>query len=185
MSTLVALTYKDEEKGKAAFNAVADMQKQSLIELEDAALAVKNDKGKLKVTQTLEKQVTGASAVWGGFWGLLIGLLFGGPIFWLLFGAVLGGIFGRHTDVGIDNKFIKEVGESLDEHGAAMFLLVREATTDKVLEGLSQYGGNVYQTSLSNEDEAKLKAALGDDKVAAAADESVDLDADSSDASDS
>lgn len=176
MTTLIALTYESETNAKEAFQAIEDMQKQQLITLEDAALAVKNEKGKVKVKQTLEKQLTGASAAWGGFWGLLIGLIFGGPILWLLFGAVLGGIFGKATDVGIDNKFIKEVGDSLQPGGGALFLLVQEATTDKVLPEMAKFGGTVYQTSLSNEDEAKLKAALQDDKVAEAAKESIDVD---------
>lgn len=175
MSDLIVLTYDTADTGAAVMNELSRLQKAQLLELEDAAMAVKNEKGKVKVTQTLEKMQTGAIAAWGGFWGLLIGLIFGGPIFWLLFGAVLGGLLGKSTDLGIDNKFIKQVGDSLEPGGAAIFVLVVKATPGKVTDALKQYGGAVYQTSLSEEDEENLKKALGDEKVAAAAAESHDL----------
>jgi uncharacterized membrane protein len=123
----------------------------------------------------LENQVAGSSAVWGGFWGLLIGLIFLAPIFWGLFGALMGFIAGKAGDVGIDNKFIKEVGDSLEPGGAALFMLVVKATPDKVLEQMKKFGGDVYQTSLSNEDEEKLKQALGHEQVKDSADEMLEL----------
>ena len=175
MSELIVITYDKEQTGRDAFTELANLQKMQLLELEDAALAVKDDKGKVKVKQTLENQVSGSSAIWGGFWGLLIGLIFLAPIFWGLMGALLGYIFGKGTDIGIDNKFIKQVGDSLDPGGAALFMLVIKATPDKVLEQMQKFGGEVYQTSLSNEDEEKLKKALEHEDVKNAADETLDL----------
>jgi uncharacterized membrane protein len=175
MSTLVAIVYDKEQTGFDALSKLADLQKLQLITLADAAVATKDAKGKVKVKQTLENQVSGSAAIWGGFWGLLIGMLFLAPIFWGLFGALMGFILGKTGDVGIDNKFIKEVGDSLDPGESALFMLVVEATTDKVLDEMSQFGGQVYQTSLSKEDEEKLQKALEHEDVSAAADEMVDL----------
>lgn len=175
MSTLIAIVYVQEQTGFDALDELGQLQKLELIQLADAAVAVKDQKGKVKVKQTLENQVSGTSAIWGGFWGLLIGLLFLAPIFWGLLGALMGYIMGKAGDVGIDDKFIKQVGESLDPGESALFMLVVEATTDKVLDAMSKFGGEVYQTSLSKEDEEKLKKALEHDKVSDAADEMVDL----------
>jgi uncharacterized membrane protein len=175
MSDLIVITYDKEQTGRDALDELANLQKMQLLELEDAALAVKDDKGKVKVKQTLENQVAGSSAVWGGFWGLLIGLIFLAPIFWGLFGALMGYIAGKAGDVGIDDKFIKQVGDSLDPGGAALFMLVVKATPDKVLEQMKKFGGEVYQTSLSNEDEEKLKQALGHEQVKDSADEMLEL----------
>jgi uncharacterized membrane protein len=175
MSDLIAITYETEQAGRDAFSELSNLQKMKLLELEDAALAVKDQKGKVKVKQTLENQVAGTSAVWGGFWGLLIGLLFLAPIFWGLFGALMGYIAGKAGDVGIDNKFIKQVGDSLDPGGAALFMLVVKATPDKVLAEMQKFGGDVYQTSLSQEDEDKLKQALEHEQVKDAANEMVEL----------
>jgi uncharacterized membrane protein len=175
MSDLIAITYGDVASGRGAFEELDRLQKMEVLTLEDAALAIKDQKGKVKVKQTLENAHSGSAALWGGFWGLLIGLLFLAPIFWGLVGALLGGLMGKATDLGIDNKFIKEVGDSLDPGGSALFMLVVKATTDKVLPELQKYGGTVYQTSLSNEDEEKLKKALEHEQVSASADEMLEL----------
>lgn len=175
MSNLFAITYDDQATGQEAFAALGNMQKMQILELEDAALAYKNDKGKVKIKQTLEKQHTGAVTSWGFFWGFLIGLIFGGPLFWGLFTALLSALFGRGTDLGIDNKFIKEVADSLEPGGSALFMLVYKATPDKAMEELSKYGGHVVQTSLSKEDEEKLRKVLEHDNVQDAAGEHLDM----------
>lgn len=175
MSDLIVITYPDEQSGRGAFDALSEMQKTQIISLDDAAFAIKNEKGKVKVKQTLENQYTGAAAVWGGFWGLLIGLLFLGPIFMGVMGALLGALLGKSADLGIDNKFIKQVGDSLDPGGSALFMLVVKVTPDKALAELEKFGGKVFQTSLSSEDEAKLKTALEHDQVKAAVHETIEL----------
>jgi uncharacterized membrane protein len=175
LTELLVFTYDDEESGRGAFDALDGLVKQEVLTLADAALATKDQKGKVKIKQTLENAHTGSAALWGGFWGLLIGLLFLAPIFWGLVGALLGGILGKTTDIGIDNNFIKEVGESLEPGGAALFMLVAKATPDKVVLELEKYGGRVYQTSLSAEDEENLKKALEHDQVSASADEMLEL----------
>ncbi len=81
---------------------------------------------------------------------------------------------GWLVDLGIDNKFIKNVGDSLDPGQSALFILVVEATGDKVLPEMAKFGGTVYQTSLSNEDEATLKQALEHEDISKAAQASLD-----------
>ena len=175
MATLIVITYDQEQTGFDALNKLAELSKLQLITLADAAVAVKDPKGKVKVKQTLENQMSGSSAIWGGFWGLLIGLLFLAPIFWGLLGALMGYLLGKAGDVGIDNVFIKEVGDSLDPGQSALFMLIVEATQDKVMDAMSEFGGEVYQTSLTKDDEEKLKKALEHENVSAAADEMVEL----------
>ncbi len=181
MSTLIAITYDDEKTGLAAFDALGDMQKQQILELEDAAFATKDQNGKVKVTDTLEKQYTGMSTTWGFFWGFLIGLIFGGPLFWGLFTALFSRILAKRRDVGIDNDFMKEVSDKLQPGGSAIFILVVKATKDKVIAELQKYGGHVASTSLSEEDEAALKEALEHPEVKAGAEDHLDLDDASSD----
>ena len=182
MGTLIAITYDDEQSGREAFNALGELQKLQLIELEDAAFATKNQKGKVKVKQTLEKQHTGAVATFGFFWGFLIGLIFGGPIFWGLATALLGGLIAKGTDLGIDNDFMKEVSDSLEPGGSAIFAMVVKSTPDKVQAEMAKYGGHLAQTSLSEEDEQKLRQALEHDAVQAGAEDTLDLDDDAEEA---
>ena len=93
-------------------------------------------------------------------WGGLIGLIFLAPLLGMAVGAAAGGAAGALTDVGVDDKFMKNLGAQLASGGAAVVVLVRQSTPDKVLPRVSQYGGEVIQSSLDSETEAQLQAAL-------------------------
>ena len=64
------------------------------------------------------------------------------------------------ADYGINDDFIKEIGKSLERGKSAIFMLVRRVNTDKALPELAKFGGRILRTSLSNEQEARLKRAL-------------------------
>lgn len=134
------------------------LQNQYLLELEDAVYVTKNTKGKLKLHQSVN--LTAEGAVGGTFWGMLIGLLFFAPFAGALIGAGTGAIAGAASDYGIDDKFAKNLGKTMQNDSSAIFVLVRSATTDKVIPEISKYGGTVLKTSLSKESEAKLQKAL-------------------------
>ena len=93
-------------------------------------------------------------------WGTLIGLIFLMPLAGAALGAASGALGGWLTDVGVDDKFMKEVAESLQPGNATLFLLVRKLTTDKVLEDLKGVGGKVLRTSFDHTKEEALRAAL-------------------------
>jgi uncharacterized membrane protein len=114
--------------------------------------------GKVKLHQTLNP--LGAGAAGGALWGGLIGLIFLAPLLGAAIGAAAGAAGGAATDLGIEDNFMKELGQSLPEGGAALFALVRQVTPDKVLPRISQYGGKILQSSLSNESEQRLQEAL-------------------------
>ena len=158
MSTLVVIGYDDPFKAQEVRLTLAKMQKDYLIDLEDAVVAVKDEKGKVKLHQAVN--VTAAGAVSGGFWGSLIGLIFLNPLLGLAVGATAGAVSGALIDVGIDDKFMKELAGQMNPGTSALFILVRKATPDKVLEEIKGTGGHVLKTSLSHDDEAKLQAAL-------------------------
>lgn len=158
MSTLVVIGYDDPFKAQEVRLMFAKMQKDYLVDLEDAVVAVKDEKGKVKLHQAVN--LTAAGAVSGGFWGTLIGLIFLNPILGLAIGATAGAVSGTLSDVGIDDKFMKELAGQMNPNSSVLFILVRKATPDKVLEELKGTGGHVLKTSLSHDDEAKLKAAL-------------------------
>jgi uncharacterized membrane protein len=158
MSELVVFSFDTETGAKEMEDAILQMQKMQLIQLEDAAYVVRRQDGKAKVKQA--NNLVGAGAWGGAFWGMLIGLLFFAPWLGLAVGAITGAIAGKATDIGIDDKFIKQVGEEIEPGNSALFLLVISATWDKVEDELAKFDAKVYKTSLSKEDEAKLKAAF-------------------------
>ncbi|MCX5874168.1 MAG: DUF1269 domain-containing protein [Deltaproteobacteria bacterium] len=163
MSTLVVIGYEDKFKAEEVRLMLLKMQKDYLIDMEDAVVAVKDDTGKVKLHQMVN--MTAAGAISGGFWGSLIGLLFLNPILGLAVGATAGAVSGALTDLGIDDKFMKELASTLKNGSSVLFVLVRKATPDKVLEELEGTGGKIMKTSLSHNEEAKLQEALSDAKA--------------------
>jgi uncharacterized membrane protein len=170
MSNLVVLAFDNENDAFALRDKLIQLQKQHIIALEDAAVVVRKQDGKVKVKQVVG--LTGAGALGGAFWGMLIGLLFWAPWLGLAIGAVTGAIAGKFSDVGVDDKFIKEVGAKIEPGHSALFLLVKSATQDKVLEEVKDFKATIIQTSLSDEQEAHLREVFsghGDEEEEAAA----------------
>ena len=158
MSTLVVIGYDDPFKADEVRLTLMKMQKDYLIDLEDAVVAVKDMKGKLRLHQAVN--VTALGAVSGGFWGTLIGLVFLNPILGMAIGATAGAVSGALTDVGINDKFMKDVAQAIPPGSAALFLLINKMTLDKVLEDLQGIGGTVLRTSFDHEKEVALRNAL-------------------------
>ncbi len=158
MSDLFAIAYDDLFKAEEVRLTLAKLQKEHLIELEDAAVVIKDTEGKVKLKQAVN--LTAAGAASGGFWGLLIGTFFLVPLFGAAVGAASGAIGGALTDMGVDDNFMRELGETLQPGTSALFILVRKVTPDKVLDEVSKYGGKILRTSLSKDDEKQLQDVL-------------------------
>jgi uncharacterized membrane protein len=159
MSELIVFGFKTETGAEEMRDALGPLQKQQLITLDDAAVVVRKQDGKVKVKQAVS--LVGEGALGGAFWGMLIGLLFFMPWMGLAVGAISGALAGKFSDIGVDDSFIKEVGAAIEPGNSALFLLVREATPDKVLDELTNFEAEVIRTSLTKEKEAALKAAFG------------------------
>ena len=159
MSELIVLAFDNETGAQAALSTLSNLQKQELLRLSDAATVVRKADGKVKVKQAVG--LVGAGALGGAFWGMLIGLIFLVPWLGLAIGAISGAIAGKFSDIGIDDKFIKEVGATVEPGHSALFMLVEQMTDDRVLPELGKFHPTVLRTNLSTEDEAKLRAAFG------------------------
>ena len=158
MSDLVVIAFPTEAKAEEVRQKLLSMQKEYLLELGDAVVAVKDDKGNIKLNQMINTTATGA--VGGACWGALIGLIFLMPLAGAALGAASGAVSGALTDLGINDKFMKETAAAIQPGTAALFVLVRKVTADKVLEGLKGEGGTVLKTSLDHTKEVALQAAL-------------------------
>ncbi len=157
MSDLIAIVFPSEEKAEEVRNTIFGLAKDYLIEIGDAAIAVKGPHG-VKLNQMVNTTATGA--VGGSFWGLLIGVLFMNPLIGVAAGAASGALAGRLTDLGVNDKFMKGLAEDVAEGEAVLFVLVKKVTGDKVLERIDGVGGRILQTSLDNAKEEKLREAL-------------------------
>jgi uncharacterized membrane protein len=158
MSDLVVIVYETEAKAEEMRKKLFGLQKEYLIELGDAAIAVKQPDGNVKLNQLLN--TTAAGAAGGGLWGLLIGMIFLNPLLGVALGAASGAISGALSDYGVDDAFMKKLAESLKTGNAALFLQIKKMTGDKILHAIKGTGGTVLQTSLDDTKERALRDAL-------------------------
>lgn len=166
MSTLIVIVYPDELKAEQVRLDFLKMQKEYLLTLEDAVVAVKKPDGKVRLLQMYNLTLGGA--VSGGVWGTLIGLIFLNPLLGLVVGAGAGAVAGALSDVGINDDFMKKLASTLTPGSSALFVLVDSAITDKVMAELQGTGGKILQTSLSTLDQEKLQKALDEARSGAA-----------------
>lgn len=160
MSDLIVVSFDDAATAFDMRTALVKLQKEYLLEMDDVVVVTKSEDGKVQLHQAVNLTATGA--IGGGMWGALIGLLFLNPLLGAAVGAGAGAISGKLTDIGINDQFMKDTGATLKNGGAAVFVLVRKMTGDKVIAALGDFAhkGHVLQTSLSTEQEDKLKAFI-------------------------
>jgi uncharacterized membrane protein len=167
MSDLVILGFDGRHTADDVLNKLRSLQKEYLIDLEDACVVERDGEGKVHIKQAVNLTALGAAAGGsrGAVMGLLFGLLFLNPLAGMAIGAVAGAgagaLSGSLADYGIRDDFVKRLAETIPQNSSALCVLIRSVTADKVIPELEPYKPRVLQTSLSNEQEEKLKAALG------------------------
>jgi uncharacterized membrane protein len=165
MSTLIAIGYPDAATAEEVRGVMVQATKERLLDLQDAVVVEHQHDGKIKLHQAYS--ATGAGAAGGALWGGLIGLLFLAPLVGMAIGAASGAAAGKVTDTGVNDDFLKELGNRLQPGGAALIALGSSSAPEKMLERLSPFGGDVIQTSLDNEEEERLRSALSGAPAAA------------------
>ena len=156
MSDLVAIAYKDVPTAQQVAGNLGEAVKAHEIELEDLVIVEHKDDGKIKLHQP---SMAGLGAAGGALWGGLIGLIFFMPLFGMAIGAAAGAAGGALSDRGVDDNFMKKLGDELQPGSAALILLISKISPDKIIPKI-EIPGTVIQTSLSNEGEEALKDAL-------------------------
>lgn len=166
MSDLIAVSFNNVDEADAVLSQLVELQKEHLVDLEDAVVVIRRSTGKIQLKQSYNLVGQGASygGLSGATWGTLVGLLFLNPLAGLAVGAVAGAgagaLAGALSDYGINDDFVRSVGEKLVPDSSAIFVLVRKAQPEKVLADLSKFKGTVIRSSLSPEQEKKLRAAI-------------------------
>jgi uncharacterized membrane protein len=166
MGNLIAVAYPDETTAKDVLATLARLQTEKSIELEDAVVVTRGQDGKVKLHQTAKTGRKGAAT--GAVWGGLVGLIFFAPLVGMAIGAAAGGAGGSVVDVGVDDRFLKDLGAKLVPGSAAVIVLVHRSTPDKVIPEIAGFGGEIIQSSLSDEVEAQLRAAIESHEAAMA-----------------
>ena len=166
MAELVAIGFENPNDADAALTELRRLQREYLIDLEDAVVAVRGTDGEVQLKQSVNLVGAGAASggLWGGLWGSLVGMLFLNPLAGFALGSMVGAgtgaLSGKLADYGIDDDFIRSIAQTMQPGTSGLFVLVRKVQPEKVLAELSRFRGRVLRSSLSPEQEARLQAAL-------------------------
>jgi uncharacterized membrane protein len=166
MSDLVCIAFRDPNTADLALNKLQGMQKEYLVEMEDACVVVRDGAGKVHLKQAFQlvKPAALSGAGFGALWGTMIGLLFLNPLVGLVVGAGIGAgsaaLSASLTDYGISDDFMRQLGGTIESNSSALFVLLRKINVDKVLPELAEFQGQILKTSLSDADEKRLREAL-------------------------
>jgi uncharacterized membrane protein len=161
MGTMTVWKFESAGGAQSALDLLERMQKEELIQVNDAAVVYWAEGRKKPKTEQL-RNMTGAGALGGSFWGLLFGLIFFVPLLGLAVGAAMGALAGSMSDVGIDDEFIRKVRDNVTPGTSALFVMTSNAVADKVLEQFRTTGASLISTNLSNEQEARLREAFAE-----------------------
>ena len=158
MSNLVVLTFEDTEQAGQAYDALKKIQSGGQLKIDDAAVIVKQESGKVEIKNQLDTGVK-RGAIGGSMLGLLLaGLFF--PVAGLAIGAIGGALVGKTFDLGIDKKFVQDVTETLKPGTSALFVIGSGGHADRVASALRPFKGTIYQTTLPTEAVEALQDAL-------------------------
>lgn len=166
MSQLVVLGFDGISAASEVLNKVRSLKAQHLVELEDAVVVERDADGVVHIKQAVNLTRLGAASggLSGAFWGMLVGLLFLNPLAGMAIGAGAGAgagaLSGSLMDYGVNDDFVKKLAETIPNNSSALFVLVRDATMDKVVAEIQQWNPRVLNTNLTGEQEAKLVKAL-------------------------
>ncbi|MFD3533067.1 DUF1269 domain-containing protein [Streptomyces sp. NPDC058664] len=158
MSELIVIGYDDPEVARRAFTTVQDLQRDYVVHLNGLAVVSVDEGGSTHVDTT--SRLVGVSAASGALWGAIFGILFLLPGVGLLTGAALGGLVGKLSKSGVDDRFRQQVEDLLKPGSAAVVIMASKITDDKFTVAMQPHGGTVLKTSLSDEDEKELADQL-------------------------
>jgi uncharacterized membrane protein len=159
MSELMVLGFENEMEADRFGIALAQMQKDMIVQLQDAAEVVRDADGKPHVKHG--HSLVGAGALGGAFWGMLFGLLFFVPFLGLAIGAAMGALFGKLGKTGLNKEVLEQMGDAVPPGKAGWFLLIGQMTEDKFLAAVKGTNATLVRSNLTEEQEKDLKHAFG------------------------
>src|SRR3712207_181381 len=163
MATLTVWKFPTAEGAQYAVATLKDLQRQELIQVHDAAI-VSWPAGQKKPKTEQLRNMTGAGALGGAFWGMPFGLLFFVPLLGMAIGAGMGALTGSMTDVGIDDSFIKRMRAEIQPGTSALFLLTSGAVVDRVKTAFAGQEIVLVESNLSGEQENRLREVFAEDE---------------------
>lgn len=161
--SLVVLGFADEYGAFALRDLLTELEEESIIEIGDAVVATRNAMGKVRLHQSLP--LVAARMAVGSFTGLMMGMLLLNPLFGAVAGAGAGALSGALGDIGIDDAFMKKLGETLTPGSSTLFVMVGKRKSEELEQRLKPFAGKfkILQHTLPAENEARLRRWIADE----------------------
>ena len=162
---LVGISFDDVFRAREFMMAAQRLAANKKLVLEDTVLIVKDEKGHVTVTETIDPQ-TGRSAISGAMWAGLFGLVLGGPVGWVAgvaAGGAAGAVAAKAIDLGISDEWVAWFREAIEADSATVALLVSEVQEEALLAEARRFtGSRLIYTNLGENMIDRLSQALGD-----------------------
>ncbi len=159
---MMVVAFDNETEADRVLDTLKGMEKLDIVDLKSAAVIVSTEAGEVKIKETSDFD-TKQGAIGGAVAGGVLGLLSGGLIKGAILGAAGGAAAGKFVDLGLDNEFLKDVGDSLGAGSSAIVALVDFEQVDQAMAELDKFeGGRILRHSLSDDVYAKLSEAVED-----------------------
>jgi uncharacterized membrane protein len=159
MTDMVVLAFDGVDTAEKVRNKLIDLNNQYLLNLNQVVEVVRKEDGQVKIKE--EPRLTGLGALGGAFWGLLIGVIFLIPVAGVVVGTVSGAIAGHFAKYGISKEYMKDIDAAIQPGQSALFILADNVKADRVVPMLTEYHPKVLRSSLTMDQEAKLREAFG------------------------
>lgn len=161
--TLVGISFPDIYRAQEFLTAVTRLKANGSLVLEDAVIVVKDDEGKTVVRETIDPQ-PGRSAMSGGLWTGLFGLLLGGPVGWAAgaaIGAGAGALTAKVVDLGISDEWVRWFREAVKPGTATVAVLASEIVEDDLVKEVHRFAGaELVYANFDDEMMARLREAI-------------------------
>lgn len=161
---ILAIVLDKPSRASELLLAMANLASEGKLTMHDAVIVAKDEDGRTKVVETVD--VTPArGALSGTWWGMLAGLLIGGPVFLgaAIGGAAAGALYGKLVDKGLEDQWVKDMANWIDPGRSALLLLIDTGLDPAVIDELGRFEGigRVAVTTLPEGTKAEVEAALG------------------------
>jgi uncharacterized membrane protein len=128
--TLAAFMFEDGEASRRFLKTIDKIDEMDRnVRIVDAAVVDRTKQGRVKVHQT-EDRGAAKGAARGGTIGVVVGAIVLGPVGAVVGGAaggVLAGLHDRFHDIGVDDKFMRDVAKEMEKGRSALFVLYEGA----------------------------------------------------------
>jgi uncharacterized membrane protein len=163
--TIVGISFGDAFRAQEFLTATYRLVARGDVALRDAVTIVKEAGGKTTVRETTDPQ-PGTSALSGGLWAGLVGLLIGGPVGWIAgaaIGAGAGAVSARVIDIGVPDAWVDWFRQAVQPGTVTVVLLLERINTPVVLDELERFAGaSLVYANVPQDLVERIRAALGD-----------------------